>query len=235
MANDHAKKYGGIILKKVVLLTLCLLLISLILTGCSDSNDPFEQKEYMTGEAQIEGIRIDVCDRQIEVSASADAQIHIIYFENSKETYDITVSDENLLTMTSAVNKNWTDYIGVKPSGENRKILIQAPDKLLDTLTLSTTNEDILLPELSVTGSISLSANNGNITFGTLDVGEALYLAVKNGDIEGTVTGSYDDFTIHSEIKKGESNLPDDIGSGKKTLNVSCNNGDVNIELASAG
>ena len=167
------------------------------------------------------------------MSISEDDQIHISYFENSQETYDITVSDEQVLTMTSASNKDWTDYIGGKPSAENRKILLQIPDALLDTLTLSTTNEDISLPALAITKSINISSNGGNITFGNLEGGRAIYLTVKNGDISGTVVGSYDDFAIQTEIKKGESNLPDNKDGGEKTLNVSSNNGDVNITFVS--
>ena len=84
---------------------------------------------------------------------------------------------------------------------------------------------------MAVTGSISLSSNGGNITFESLEVGNALSLTVKNGDISGTVKGSYDDFAIQSEIKKGESNLPDNKDSGEKILNVSSNNGNVEIEF----
>ena len=69
--------------------------------------------------------------------------------------------------------------------------------------------------------------------FGKLDVGDVLRLTVKNGDISGTVKGSYDDFAIQSEIKKGESTLPDNKAGGEKTLNVSGNNGDVVIEFVS--
>ena len=94
-------------------------------------------------------------------------------------------------------------------------------------------NEVIILSDLAVTGSISISSAEGDITFGTLAVGNALTLSAKNGDISGAVAGSYDDFSIHSEIKKGESNLPDNKDSGEKELNVSCNNGDVDIELVS--
>ena len=150
------------------------------------------------------------------MSISEDDQIHISYFENSQETYDITVSDEQVLTMTSASNKDWTDYIGGKPSAENRKILLQIPDALLDTLTLSTTNEDISLPALAITKSINISSNGGNITFGNLEVGSAISLTVKNGDISGTVVGSYDDFAIQKKKKKGESNLPDNKDGGEK-------------------
>lgn len=216
-------------MKKIALLTLCLILGSFAMAGCSDGGDPFVQRNYTADISEIKEINIDVHDRQIEVSISADGQIHITYFENSKEAYDITLSEENALTMTSTSNKTWTDYIGVKPSAENRKILLQVPDELLDTLTLSTTNEDISLSAMSVTGSIGISSNGGSITFGDLNVGNSFTLTVKNGDITGSIVGSYDDFTIQTETKKGQSNLPDSKDDGEKMLNVSSNNGDVNI------
>ncbi|MCI9274087.1 MAG: DUF4097 domain-containing protein [Clostridiales bacterium] len=217
-------------MKKIISLALCLVLSTFVLSGCSNNSEPFEEKSYTPG-TQIHEIHLDVRDREIEMSISEDDQVHIRYSENSKEYYDISVSDENVLTMASASNKEWTDYIGVKPSAKDRKISLQIPDALLENLTLSTTNEDINLSELVVTGSISLSANNGNITFGKLDVGNALDLTAKNGDISGTVTGSYDDFAIQSEVKKGKSNLPDNKDSGAKTLHVSCNNGNISIDF----
>ena len=67
--------------------------------------------------------------------------------------------------------------------------------------------------------------------YGQATVLKNISLTVKNGDISGTVKGSYDDFAIQSEIKKGESNLPDNKDSGEKMLNVSSNNGNVKIEF----
>ena len=168
-------------------------------------------------------------DREIEVTLSDDEQVHIQYSENSKEYYDISVSDGNVLTMVNANNKEWTDYIGGKPSTKDRKIVLQMPTTLLDTVTLSTTNEDISLPVLAVTGSIDISTNDGNITFESLDVGNTLTLTVKNGDISGMIGGRYEDFVIQSEVKKGDSRLPKHKDIGKKTLKVLCNNGDVDV------
>lgn len=219
-------------MKKFVSLVLCLALGSFILSGCSNNSEPFEEKSY-TSDTPIHEIHLDVQDRKIEVSLSEDEQVHMQYSENSKEYYDISVSDENVLTITSASDKEWTDYIGGKPADEDRKISLQIPDALLENLTLSTTNEDITLSALAVTGSIHLSSNGGNIAFENLDVGSALTLNVKNGDISGTVVGSYDDFAIQSEIKKGDSNLPNKDG-GDKTLNVTGNNGDVDIAFVKA-
>lgn len=216
-------------MKKTISLTLCLMLSVFALSGCADSSEAFEEKSY-TSDTQIKEINLDVKDRAIEVSLSRDEQVHIQYSESSKEYYDISVSG-NVLTMTSADSKEWTDYIGFKPAAENRKISLQVPDALLKNLTLSTTNEDVTLPDLAVTGDISISSSEGNIAFGTLDVGNALTLRAKNGDISGTVAGGYDDFSIRSSIKKGDSNLPEQKDGGEKTLDVSCNNGDIHIEL----
>lgn len=216
-------------MKKILSLVLCLVLGGFALSGCSDSSEPFEEKSY-TSDTQINEINLDVADREIEVSLSEDEHVRIQYSENNKEYYDISVSG-NVLTMKSASNKEWTDYIGFKSDDEYRKISLQIPNTLLENLTLSTTNEDITLSDLAVTGSINISSAEGDITFGTLAVGNALTLSAKNGDISGAVAGSYDDFAIRSEIKKGESNLPDNKDSGEKRLNVSCNNGDIDIEL----
>lgn len=218
-------------MRKTFLSLLCLVMGCCALAGCSDNSQPFEKKSY-TPDTQVREIQLDVEDRSIEVALSPDNQVHIQYFENSKEYYQISVSDENVLTMTSASDKAWTDYIGGKPAAEDRRIRLEIPDGLLENVTLSTTNENITLPALAVTGEISLSSNGGNLSFESLDVGRALTLHAKNGNISGTIAGSYDDFVIQTQIKKGESNLPDEKSGGEKTLDVSCNNGDVSIAFA---
>ena len=217
-------------MKKILSLVLCVALGSFALAGCASSSEPWEEKSY-TPDTEVSEVNLEVRDREIEVSLSEDEQVHIQYSENGKEYYEISASD-GLLTMVSASDKEWTDYIGGKPSAEERKISLQVPDALLESLTLSTTNEDISLPALAVTGSVSLSSNGGDIAFGSLEVGSALTLNVKNGDISGTVAGGYDDFTIQSTIKKGECNLPEKKDGGEKTLTVSCNNGDIHIVFA---
>lgn len=217
-------------MKKIIPFVCCLVWVSSMLSGCSNASEPFEEKSY-TSDTQITEMHLDVQDREIEVSLSEDEQVHIQYSESSKEYYDISVSDDCVLTMKSANNKEWTDYIGGKPDAENRKIVLQIPDALLENLSLSTTNEDITLPAMTITGSISISSNGGDITFGNLDVGEALTLSAKNGDISGTIVGGYDDFAIQTEIKKGDCNLPEQKDGGEKDLYVSCNNGDAFIDF----
>ena len=63
-------------------------------------------------------------------SGDSCRQVHIQYAENSKEFYEVSLAEGNLLTMTSAANKEWTDYIGVSAGGEDGKITVQVPDGL---------------------------------------------------------------------------------------------------------
>lgn len=209
----------------------CLVFSVFTLAGCSNGNDTFTQKSY-TSANHVDGITLDVRDRRIQVVPSEDQRVHIEYDESSKEQYRITMSTKHVLTMKSVENKSWTDYIGGKPSEENHTIVMHVPQTLSGNLSLSTTNENISLPALSVAGNITISCNNGDITFKPVRVGKNLSLTVKEGNISGKVVGSLDDFAIHTHVKKGKSNLPTQKqGSNqtKKTLNVSSNNGDVNI------
>ena len=216
-------------MKKMVSLALCLGLSLSILSGCSDNSEPFAEKSY-TPDAQVREIRIEVEDREIAVSPSEDGQVHMQYAENSKEFYDISVSDDGVLTMTSTSDKEWTDYVGVQ-SSDGKTIALQVPDAMLENLTISTTNEDITVSGLTVNGTMDLTCNGGQIAFENVGVGSALRLTGKNGDISGSVLGSMDDFSIQTEIKKGETNLPESTDGGEKTLYAANNNGDVQIEF----
>lgn len=218
-------------MKKFAALLMCFVLGTACFTGCTNNEEAFAPKSY-EAEAVTE-VCIDVRDRQIEVMPSVDNQIHIDYFENSKEYYDISVSDNHVLTMTAASDKEWTDYIGGKSATGSHKISLQLPDALLTTLNLSTTNEDISLAPLTVVGSVSLSSQGGNIVFDQLNVENSISIDAKNGDVAGSIVGSAEDYTISCNSKKGESNLSPSKGNGTKTLTASNNNGDIDIVFAS--
>jgi len=221
-------------MKKVIVIIMCLTFGAILLMGCSESGeDNFEKKYYTSNGAEIAGLNIDVRDREIKITFSNDNQVHIDYFESDKEYYSIFVSNDKVLHMNAEDSKEWPDYIGGKTTAGNRKIYVQLPAALLKTLFLSTSNGDITLPSLTVTDSISISANGGNTTFDKLNAGNSIIIKSKNGDINGSVKGSYDEYSVESNIKKGESNLPPDKKGGDKILSVSNNNGNTNIDFVS--
>lgn len=216
--------------KLTALLVAFISVLVFALTGCSN-NDIFTEKSYSSGEIVIEKVTIQVTDRELEVSASEDNQIYIDYFDGEKEYLDITVSESNELTVKLVFNKEWTDFIGTKPSAEYRKIKIRIPDNLLTTISASTTNENIKITALSFAEQIVLENNGGNILCERVNVGKAINLTAKNGNISGSIIGGWDDFSISCKIKKGDCNLPMNKESGEKSFSADCNNGDINIEF----
>lgn len=215
--------------KKLAMSVLITLLV--ILAGCSSEPITYEEKSYVTSAAEVDTITIDVKDRKIEIFQSEDEKIHISYNESEKEFYKIDLSDGKELSMVYASHKDWDDYIGGKAAQENRTIQVWIPDASIENLILKTSNEEIELPPLSFAGAVNIKINNGNIQLDKLNAGTTVTLETKNGDISGSIVGSYDDFAILSEAKKGESNLPANKSRGDKTLNVSTNNGNINLEF----
>ena len=171
------------------------------LSGCSAGH--FVPGQYVIEESRVDTINIDVRDRRIDVTVSEDDMIHIEYFTSEEETYGISVSDSGVLTMKSVYNKDWMDYIGS------------------DTISVN---------DISVSDTINLHSNGGNVSFSDISVGKEVDLKTKNGDIRGTIVDDYENFTINCDVKKGDSNIGDRKG-GEKTLNISCNNGDVSINF----
>lgn len=219
-------------MKKCIAIFTSLIISTAFFAGCSDNSDSFESKKYSTEAEKISDVNIEVRDKEIEVLISDDDKIHIDYSESSNEYYNISVTNDNVLTMTSEYDKEWNDFIGRKTEDKNRKISLQLPDNILSSLKLTTTNENITLCAFTVTDNISLSTNNGNIDFDDLNAGKELKLESKNGNINGTVVGGYDDYSISCKIKKGDTNLPERKESGEKTLNVTVNNGDAEIDFS---
>lgn len=217
-------------MKKLVYPVIFSLLTAAIFTGCTEEKEEYEAYSYTSAET-VSSVSIDVGDRAIEVSPSEDGKVHIDGFESSKERYDISVSDGGALTMTIAESKEWSDYIGVKAPSDVRKITLKVPDVDLDSLSISTTNEDITLAPVNVE-NVALGANGGNISFEKLNAESSITLNAKNGNIGGTIVGGYDDYSISCIIKKGERNLPAEKEGGAKKLTVYINNGDADIDFA---
>ncbi|MCM1259808.1 MAG: DUF4097 domain-containing protein [Prevotella sp.] len=221
-------------MQKKFLLAICMMvnLTLLIGTGCS-RHDHFIVKSYSSKDDVIESVHIDVANREIEIGASDDNQIHIDYFDNEKEYLDIQVSENHELIIKLSRVKKWTDFIATKAPKAYRRINIQLPNYIISTLSIQTTNESIRVNALAVANSVCLLSNGGNIEVNQISVGQTLDLSTKNGNITGTILGGWDDFSISCSIKKGDCNLPLEKKEGAKGLKVKCNHGNIKLDFKS--
>ena len=216
-------------MKKIAAL-LCVLVGAMLFSFAGCSGGTFTEKSYASGGAAIEKVTVQVSDRELEIGASQDGRVHIDYFDSEKEYLDISLSGKEL-TVKLVFDKDWTDYIGVKPSKEYRKIVIGLPDNLISSFSADTTNENIKVSSLSFTEQVSLDSNGGDVVCDRVNAGKAISLKAKDGDIRGTIVGGWDDFSIVCTIKKGDSNLPASKDGGEKSLTADCNNGDIDNEF----
>lgn len=219
---------------KYLTIKLCALTagILLVASGCGQQDtSAYKEKSFEAPAAEISTVTMDVQDRKIEVIQTAEDTVRLEYAESEKEFYEVTVSDSGMLSMTCKEAKDWKDYVGGKAPQIDRTIKLYLPKKGLQDLTLRTTNEDLTLPQVTVGGKAELLVNNGNIRLAGLGAGSEIKLEAKNGNITGAIKGVYENYSITSKTKKGESNLPEIKEDGMINLSVTVNNGDVNLEF----
>ena len=135
--------------------------------------------------------------------------------------------------MTLDLDQSWTDFVGVQPAAEYRTVCVYLPQELTD-VSVSTTNEAISATGTIAAQNVTMSVNGGELSFRKIAAEKSVTLNAKNGNITGTILGSWDDYAIVCNVKKGESSLPENKTGGSKTLSVDCNNGDVEVEIANA-
>lgn len=201
------------------------------LSGCASDED-FTAKRYVA-EGEVVSLSVDVSDRAVKLMPSEDGKLRIDYYESEKTSYDILLSEEGVLSVTLDLDQSWTDFVGVQPAAEYRTVCVYLPQELTD-VSVSTTNEAISATGTIAAQNVSLTVNGGDLSFEKISPGSSVTLNAKNGNITGTILGSWDDYAIACNVKKGESSLPENKTGGSKTLSVDCNNGDVAVEIANA-
>ena len=165
----------------------------------------------------MQHIRMELRDREIQVTDSPDEQMHVIFYENTKEYYDLTYPAKDTLEIQWVSNKSWLDYIGGKAPEHARTVILQVPQTSLETLQLSTTNGDIVMGNTAITRSITLESNGGNILLENLYPAQEISLTTKNGNVTGTINAGYDDYRINAETKKRRVQPPTGEIQGRKT------------------
>lgn len=213
------------------LLIWCCVLLCVAAPASVQGEGRYERKEYTLEPGTVQHIRMELRDREIQVTDSPNEQMHVIFYENTKEYYDLTYPAKDTLEIQWVSNKSWLDYIGGKAPEHARTVILQVPQTSLETLQLSTTNGDIVMGNTAITRSITLESNGGNILLENLYPAQEISLTTKNGNVTGTINAGYDDYRINAETKKGECNLPQEKSRGEKQLTVCCNHGDVELQL----
>jgi hypothetical protein len=72
----------------------------------------YVEKTFTAEYSDFNSISVDDTDRPIELTASNDNLIHVTYYENEREFYEITQNDGKL-SFKFRTNKKWYEYISL--------------------------------------------------------------------------------------------------------------------------
>ena len=135
-------------MKKILVLVVSLIGMAVFFSGCAKEGGPIESKSYTSEGENITSVSIDVRDKEIAVTPSYDELVHINYYENDTRYYNISISD-GLLVLTEKSDGGIGEFFGIKSSNQENVISLQIPKSLITTLEISTTNENILLSDIT--------------------------------------------------------------------------------------
>ena len=99
-----------------------------------------------------------------------------------------------------------------------------------DEVSADTTNGKIQANDVFCS-ELEMSTTNGSIRFENIDVLESVNARTTNGSIKGSVAGNMSDFNITSKTSNGDNNLPRQMNSGKKRMDIKTTNGNIDINF----
>lgn len=199
----------------------------LLLTGCTQDLHFVEMEKSFT--ERILTLNLDAQDRRVVVSGTEDENLLFRYQDSERAILDFELT-ETTLDVDLVIEREFGDFFGIQADVSYRSIEIYVPQDKPLSLNISTTNEYVSIEGISVE-TLTVSNNNGDIIFTDITSTGDISLSTKNADITGNIIGSYDDYAIDVDIKKGDTNLPISKESGSKRLSISNNNGDVFVDI----
>jgi len=106
---------------------------------------------------------------------------------------------------------------------------VYAENVKTSSMELQTVSGDITLKNVAGQKA-SLSTTSGGVELNRVDFTEIIYNTV-SGDIEGTVRGASEDYTVYTKTISGENSLSAHKGRGERTLDLSSTSGSFDISF----
>lgn len=150
----------------------------------------YEKKQFST-ENTNQTITLKDTDKSVTVKLSDDNQIHIIYYENEKEQYQI--EDSTNLTMKNERSYQWYETIfNIDFQFPSTTILL--PPDFNGELNIETSNAQISIDSIAAS-LLTASTRNGYINANQLSNVQTIFLSTSNNTIDATDITAYGKFT----------------------------------------
>lgn len=191
-------------MRKLVLLSIVLLFVMGLLSGCiiTDNNyDEYERQQFQSTDTISEIEVVDISTDVMVKTSNGDAIL--VEYSDSPDNlwYSIEIVDEVLEI------KKTRGTVGI----EDNTLVISIPEKEYSRISIETTNGDIVFNSIS-----------------SLDY----KCTTENGDIKGLLAGKESDYLIVTTVKNGNSNMNNNVIQSSNIIEFDVKNGDIDIEFS---
>ncbi|MEG1874597.1 MAG: DUF4097 family beta strand repeat-containing protein [Angelakisella sp.] len=185
---------------------------------------PYLEKQFVSA-AAVEQIRIDDSNMPLTFGVSPDSRVHVTYYENEKEFYQI--QDGSTLSFAKMTHWAWYDHF-FNFTLQETKMTILVPKNYRGSITAKTANGAIEVQELAAQ-ELRLRTSNGQVNANSLRVGGLCSVESSNGQV------TLSDLQAAGKLEVHSSNGAI-LGSGwsAQAMAISSTNGRIELENAAA-
>lgn len=185
----------------------------------------YEEKQYSTKNTN-QDISIKDHNKSVSVGLSSDDQIHLTYYENTKEHYEI--NDQASLTIESKRDYRWYDFI-FSMNFQSPTITILLPANYAGNLNIKTSNAQITIDSVTLK-QLHATTSNGYMRLKNVTGAEHVTLRTTNNGIEMQdvdLSG-----TLKSETSNGSINLKGVSAQNLESTTTNSNINAINTKVA---
>ncbi|MBR3593097.1 MAG: DUF4097 family beta strand repeat protein [Clostridia bacterium] len=194
----------------------------------------------------LEGIVIKDSDADIKFTLSEDKKVHIKYYENGIRTYNITMLDNDVLSVEQHSTADWTEALRLSRS--TPVITVMLPKNFKGAVKVECENGDIEFDSITADGISAVSKNGdvrvigskingiliatteeGNIELYNNDIKNAAQLSSTKGNVLAQLVTAKE---LYAEVRSGYMTLADVKSLGDIFGEV--NGGDIRLSALSA-
>ena len=129
----------------------------------TDSPGNYEEKTAEFKVDSVKAITVDTSNRRIEVVESTDDLIHITYYENEYETFNIENSQSGSLTVIMKVTRDWFSWYDFSFDFTDTATIIAIPDSFSGEINLETSNGSISVSKMKLMDKLQVDTSNGAV------------------------------------------------------------------------
>ena len=154
--------------------------------------------EYVTNTYKVtekfDKIVIDENASDIELAVSDNKQCSVVCREPNRISHSAVVKN-GVLTIGTVDDRRWYESVGL--TFESPKMTVYLPEKVYDSLTVSVTSGDIIIPDAFTFNSIEITGSTSDIQCAA-SVTDHIQLTATTGDIKLSGVKAKKDITIRT-------------------------------------